>query len=1145
MSMPSILANRQLKTYLKSIIACILLCAFSSISRAQIIVTADKTAAILAGALVGTGVTILSPTLNCPGNANGLFTTGIVDPMGIPFGIVLTNGCAKDTTIGFSSYFGVNDASSNFASCSNGTGGDVDLTALAGHPTFDACVLEFDFKAAGDTIRFNYLFGSEEYTDYTCTAYNDVFGFFISGGGYLTPTNLALVPGTTIPVCINSVNCGPTTFGTLSNCTALGPGSPFCAYYVDNIIGFEAPYVTYDGLTTRLTAIAAVNPCDTYHLKLGVADATDHILDSGVFIEGGSLASTPPPSITAVGTSGLPYCIRGCAPGNFSFNIPAPRDTNTTVHYVIMGTAVNGYDYTTITDSVVILATTTTGSVVINPLLVPAVGPKVVTLGILMRNPCTGLDSIGATASLTILDSFGFHIVTPDTTICLGQHVNIIAVGDTIFAGILHYIWSPSATINNDTLLTPIATPVVTTTYTLRDSTAAVLGCPVETRNITITVYSPIALSVDSALVKTCVGVPVHLHVYAIPSTANIYNWSPATDLNSSTIWDPIVTPSVAGDVTYVISVSPIAAAGCISTATIRVHTLDIFTLNTNDTAICINTSLPISLTGSSEFSWSWTPSLFLSSSTVMQPVVSPTITTPLTNFVTYIVTGSYAHCPNMVDSFHLEIDYLYPTRIFTDTICLGFSDSSDFRISAPTYFHYQWTPATYLSNDTIPYPVITPTVAGNYSWTLLIQPHAVGCTDTGMINMIVTPNSFTITPTDTSICKGAAVQVVGTPYYLFHYQWLPTAGIPISNIINPLIIPDTSAQYVVTASFPKCPLMRDTLMLDVQPNPTLYIGGNRFVCEFDSLHIHAYVNPRWYTHYIYSWSPASFLDSTTTPVVVFSGNIDTMITLTVSTPKGCSAKDSAHITVHPGNFAKLDTVIKDFCPHDLFTPIASGGATYHWYPALYLSDSLSSHPVMAPITSQSYSMVATSIYGCRDTLYFRAIVHPGGVINIGDSVILHPGETYQMDPLTNCTSFEWFPPAGLSNWQIVNPLASPEISTQYTLYGQTQYGCKAYDSISIYVDVESLLALPNAFSPGSGPNSEFKIIKRGIATLKYFRIFNRWGNMVFETTDIDKGWDGTYKGVSQPLDVYVYQVEAVTSTGKIFLKHGNTTLIK
>jgi gliding motility-associated-like protein len=168
-----------------------------------------------------------------------------------------------------------------------------------------------------------------------------------------------------------------------------------------------------------------------------------------------------------------------------------------------------------------------------------------------------------------------------------------------------------------------------------------------------------------------------------------------------------------------------------------------------------------------------------------------------------------------------------------------------------------------------------------------------------------------------------------------------------------------------------------------------------------------------------------------------------------------------------------------------------------------------------------------------------------GAVLNLGDSVTLFPGETYQLNPMTNCSVFSWFPPAGLSDAHISDPVASPELSTNYIVQGVTSWGCIAVDSISIYVNAESLLVLPNAFTPGNGPNSQFKIIRSGNATLLYFRIFDRWGVQVYDGTNIDAGWDGTYNGTPQPFGVYVYEVSAVTSTGVQFSKHGNVTLIR
>ena len=980
-----------------SFCAVVAFCIFSFQAGAQVTVTGGYTAAQLAAKLTGSGVSVFGATLTCASNAYGEFSV-ISSSLGIDSGVVLTSGTAISVpgTAATAAIYGVNvingrtpyiptsPTDTNWANTGNGTPGDPDLTSLLPPPvtgTNDACVLEFNFKPQGDTVRFNYVFGSEEYTSWTCTDFNDVFGFFITGGSYTTPTNLAKVPGTTIPVCINSVNCGPTGSGILSTCTGMGPGSPFCAYYVNNKASTTS-FIMYDGLTTVLTALAVVSPCDTYHLKLGVADATDDAWDSGVFIAAGSLSSPPLPTISAVGNNGLPYCVRGCLPGQFLFTIPTPHDTATIIHYIITGTAVNGYDYTTIIDSVIIPIDSVSAAVVIDPTIVPPAGPKVVTLGIFTTNPCTGIDSLGAQASLTILDSFSFRIITPDSNICIGQQVNIWAVGDSIFDTIIHYSWAPSATIINDTSLTPIATMTVTTTYTLTGTTSALLGCPAEHREVTFTVLHPA------------------------------------------------------------------------------------------------------------------------------------------------------------------------PFMTLADTICLGMSDSFNVTVmnggvADTQLFHYLWVPPDFVSNDTIPYPVITPTVAANYVYQVIVHPDAANCADTDIINLLVIPNSFTIYPTDTAICLGRPLQVIATDYPLFTYQWLPTAGIAHSTMVAPLITADTSATYVVTAKFRKCPDMHDTLWLDVQPNPDVYIGGNRFVCEFDTIHIGSFVSPTWYSHYIYNWKPTSYIDDSSASLVVFTGNVTTKMSLFVSTPAGCISGDSALVTVYPGNFAYLDTPGWGFCPHDSLLLRAHGGASYRWTPGMYLDDSFSSQPVIRPITSEIYTVVATSVYGCTDTLNFNAVVYSGAVIYLGDSVTLYPGETYHIQPQTNCTSFSWFPPAGLDNAHVSNPTASPEFDTKYIVHGQTEWGCKATDSIDIYVNPETLLALPNAFTPGNGPNNEFKIIKRGIATLKYFRIFNRWGNMVFETDNIDKGWNGEYNGVPQPFGVYVYEVEAVTTTGRLFQKHGNTTLIR
>jgi len=182
---------------------------------------------------------------------------------------------------------------------------------------------------------------------------------------------------------------------------------------------------------------------------------------------------------------------------------------------------------------------------------------------------------------------------------------------------------------------------------------------------------------------------------------------------------------------------------------------------------------------------------------------------------------------------------------------------------------------------------------------------------------------------------------------------------------------------------------------------------------------------------------------------------------------------------------------------------------------------------------------------GCVDTLPISLQVYSEALVSLPDSAKLYPGESYQLDPGGNGLYFSWFPTVGLSNPGIANPVATPSVNTRYYVNGVTESGCVSMDSIYILVREESDLDMANAFTPGVAPNPEFKVSHLGIASLKSFRIYNRWGTKVFETSDINKGWNGQFNGEAQPMGVYIYTVEAVTNKGKVFAKQGNVTLIR
>ncbi len=236
----------------------------------------------------------------------------------------------------------------------SGAGGDQDLSILSGAPInelYDKSVLEFDFIPTGDTISFNFVFASREYTSFTCSGFNDAFGFFLSGPGITGPftnnaKNIALVPNTNVPITINSVNSGtPSGSYPASNCAAVDPNwQDNSVYFIPNSGSSD---INFNGLTVPLTAWSLVTCGETYHIKLAIADAQDGGFDSAVFLEGGSFTSAGQviPELTGgVGIDGN-NMTEGCGPFELVFTRLGDTTDEITVELVAGGSAVPTVDY--------------------------------------------------------------------------------------------------------------------------------------------------------------------------------------------------------------------------------------------------------------------------------------------------------------------------------------------------------------------------------------------------------------------------------------------------------------------------------------------------------------------------------------------------------------------------------------------------------------------------------------------------------------------------------------------------------------------------------------------------------------------------------------------------------------------------------
>ncbi|MBS1782630.1 MAG: gliding motility-associated C-terminal domain-containing protein [Bacteroidetes bacterium] len=463
--------------------------------------------------------------------------------------------------------------------------------------------------------------------------------------------------------------------------------------------------------------------------------------------------------------------------------------------------------------------------------------------------------------------------------------------------------------------------------------------------------------------------------------------------------------------------------------------------------------------------------------------------------------------------------------------------------------YKFKWKPGAGLNNTNILTPTFTPSTKTLGTTTYILTVDSGVCRKVDSITLTTLPNTFSLN--DTSVCKGTVFQIAGMGHPAFTYRWTPTIGISDSTVVSPIVQIDTTRSYTVTASYPTCPTIVKSITVDVQPVPVVNAGPDTTKCQWDIFPINVNVSPGWYQKYIYQWSPNPGLSNLNIPNPIFTGQTDGKLLVKVTTPAGCAGQDSLNIKVHLGNFAKVSPADTAICPNNSVPIKITGGKYYQWKPAAFLDSVNSPTPIASPVTDMHYIGYVVDQYGCKDTVYSNIFVHADALIDMPDSIMLYPGEQTQLDPRGNALYYQWWPPVGLSAapgvnpTTIANPFAAPDVNTRYFLKATTENGCSTTDSIDVIVKSETILDIPNAFSPGSSPNATLKIVRRGDATLKSFRIFNRWGTKVFESQNIDEGWDGKLNGQPQPMGVYVYSIEAVTKNGKPFNKTGNVTLIR
>jgi gliding motility-associated-like protein len=223
----------------------------------------------------------------------------------------------------------------------------------------------------------------------------------------------------------------------------------------------------------------------------------------------------------------------------------------------------------------------------------------------------------------------------------------------------------------------------------------------------------------------------------------------------------------------------------------------------------------------------------------------------------------------------------------------------------------------------------------------------------------------------------------------------------------------------------------------------------------------------------------------------------------------------------------------------------ASGAESYEWIPTTYLSDPTASiTDVENPLTDMDYLVVGTDINGCKDTDDVSVTLFPDPIIDAGPDVDIPLGG-YTVLNVTGGSGYLWNEDPTLSAYDIFNPTASPQDTTTYYVTGTDANGCLGFDTITVNVIIEPGIHTPNAFSPnGDGFNDVFQPILLA-CTLNDFSIYNRWGEQIFVSTNINNGWNGQVNGKEAELGAYVVIVNATAINGAPLRANTNVILVK
>lgn len=444
-------------------------------------------------------------------------------------------------------------------------------------------------------------------------------------------------------------------------------------------------------------------------------------------------------------------------------------------------------------------------------------------------------------------------------------------------------------------------------------------------------------------------------------------------------------------------------------------------------------------------------------------------------------------------------------------------------------------------STSTVQNPVHTYPANGVYDVRLIVGSDK-GCRDTVDRRVNIQGRPSLTVPPDQAVCRGDSIRLLATGNGSF--SWSPATGLSGTTVPDPKASPSVKTRYVVTLSNgPGCENSA-SVEIDVRSLPFIDAGRDTTVCLTDTVRLRPSTDG-----VRFSWQPTSALDdpSARNPLARPSGTTTYFVSAWLGSADGCVARDSVKVTTvpYPSVSIGADTVV---CLGDSAMLRAAGGVSFRWSPSAGLSATDIPNPVASPSRSTVYLVEVRDDAGCPKPSFDSVLVSvaPRVVADAGRDTAIVAGQPFRLSG-SGGGRYLWSPATGLSDPTASNPSVDIDRDQRYVLTVTGEGGCSDMDTVHIRVfQTAPDIFVPTAFTPnGDGLNDILSPLPVGIAEFRFFRVFNRWGQLVFSTTGTVKGWDGRVNGRPQPAQTLTWHVGGLGIDGRPVEKKGTTTLYR